>query len=75
VRGPHDRWKLALIGKNLGDTLTTGACGGLNAQGGNLRGGAVTGGTGRGPAGVEEIACFVDRGREVWLRLTLRPLG
>ncbi|CAN7579826.1 TonB-dependent receptor [Phenylobacterium sp. LjRoot219] len=75
VRGPRDRWELALIGKNLGDKLTTGACGNLNAQSGNLRGGAVTGGTGRGPSGVDEIACFVDRGREVWLRLTLRPLG
>lgn len=75
LRGRRDRWELALIGKNLGDKLTTGNCANQNAQGGNVLGGVVTGGTGRGPAGVNEIACFVDRGREVWLRLTLRPVS
>lgn len=75
VRGPRDSWEVALIAKNLSDKLTTSNCVNINAQGGNVLGGIVTGGTTRGPAGVTEIACFVNRGREVWLRLTLRPSG
>ena len=36
-------------------------------------GGVVTGGTVRGPAGVDELVCYMDRGRELWVRLTFRP--
>jgi hypothetical protein len=75
VLGPKDRWELAVIGKNLTDKLTTGNCTNLNYQGGQILGGQVTGGTGRGPAGVDELVCNVDRGREVWLRLTLKPFN
>ena len=70
-----DRWELALIGKNLTDRLTSGGCVNFNAQNGVSLGGIVTGGTTRGPAGVDEVGCYMDRGREVWLRLTLRPFG
>jgi iron complex outermembrane receptor protein len=73
IQGPRDGWEVALIGKNLNNAITTGLCNNYNAQGGASLGGQVTGGTGRGPAGVDEIACFMDRGREIWLRLTLRP--
>jgi iron complex outermembrane receptor protein len=73
IQGPRDEWELALIGKNLNNAITTGLCNNYNAQGGASLGGQVTGGTGRGPAGVDEIACFMDRGREIWIRLTLRP--
>ena len=72
LRGPRDRWEVAVIGKNLGNRLTSGNCPSYNAAGATL-GGLVTGGAVRGPAGVDEVACFLDRGREVWLRLTLRP--
>jgi iron complex outermembrane receptor protein len=75
LQGPRDRWEFALIGKNLGGALTTGNCFNQNSQNGLVFGGQITGGTGRGLAGVDEIACFIDRGREVWLRLTLRPLS
>jgi hypothetical protein len=75
LQGPRNRWEFAPIGKNLGGALTAGSCFNQNSQNANLFGGQITGGTVRGPAGVDEIACFVDRGREIWLRLTLRPLS
>jgi iron complex outermembrane receptor protein len=75
LKDTRDRWEFALIGKNLGDVLTTSSCLNFNAQNGAVLGGEVTGGTTRGPAGVDEVSCYMDRGREVWLRLTLRPFN
>lgn len=75
LQGPKDRWEFALIGKNLNNAITTGLCNNFNGQGGVVLGGQVTGGTGRGLAGRDEVACFLDRGREVWLRLTLKPFA
>jgi hypothetical protein len=42
---------------------------------GAVFGGQLTGQPGHGPAGVDEIACFGDTGREVWFRVTYKPLG
>lgn len=64
------RWEIAAIGKNLTNELTTGNCTPSNAAAGSVFGGQNTGGTTRGPSGVDELACFMDRGRELWLRLT-----
>jgi hypothetical protein len=75
LKGVNDRWEFAVIGKNLGDVLTTGSCVNLNGRTGAVLGGEVTGGTTQGPAGVDELACYMDRSREVWLRLTLRPFN
>jgi iron complex outermembrane recepter protein len=75
VQGPQDRWEIALIGKNLNNALTTGSCTNYNLAGGQVFGGQVTGGTGAGPAGKDELGCFIDRGREVWMRLTLKPFN
>lgn len=30
---------------------------------------------GAGPAGVDAIGCYMDRGREVWLRVTVKPFN
>jgi hypothetical protein len=38
-------------------------------------GGEVTGGTTRGPAGVDEYGCYMYRGRELWVRVTVRPFN
>jgi iron complex outermembrane receptor protein len=73
--GRRDRWELALIGKNLGDKLTRGGCANYSAQAPVLFPSQITGSTGRGPAGVDEVSCAIDPGREVWLRLTLRPVN
>jgi hypothetical protein len=75
LQGPGDRWEIALIGKNLNNATTTGACTNSNFQGGNLPGAEITGATGVGPAGKDEIGCIVDRGRELWVRLTYKPLN
>src|SRR5207237_4536433 len=73
LRGPDERWELALIGKNITDKITMRSCSNSNLANGSLLGGQVTGGTTRGPAGIDEVGCRAERGREVWLRLTLRP--
>lgn len=73
LRGPNQGWELALIGNNLGNKIVTGACINGNLANGVLLGGQNTGGANHGSAGVDELACTPEPGREVWLRLTLRP--
>jgi iron complex outermembrane receptor protein len=75
LQGPRDRWEVALIGKNLGNKVTGTYCSSYNAANGQLFGGEITGGTGRGPAGIDEFACFGSRGREIWIRATVRPFN
>jgi hypothetical protein len=75
LKGPKDRWEFAVIGKNLTDKLTSAHCDAANFQNGVLFGGENTGMAVHGPAGQGEVACFVDRGREVWLRVTYRPFS
>jgi iron complex outermembrane receptor protein len=75
LRGPRGRWEFGVLGKNLGDKITAGSCQDNNAEGANRFGMPNVGKTSNGPAGVNEVACWVDRGREVWLRLTLRPFS
>jgi outer membrane receptor protein involved in Fe transport len=72
LRGNDDQWELALIGSNLGNELTTGFCANSNVQNGTLFGGQIFGAATRGPAGDDESACFVERGREVWGRFSWR---
>jgi iron complex outermembrane recepter protein len=78
LRGKDERWELALIGKNLGNELTRDNCSAFNQQNSFL-GGQITGspttGSDRGPAGQDEVACFLSRGREVWVRMTYRPFS
>jgi len=63
LRGPEDGWELALIGKNITDRLTTGNC-----SASDYRSGVVI------PSGsIAAMGCYIDPGREVWVRLTYRP--
>ena len=71
--GPQDKWEFALIGKNLNNALTSGNCTNENGRGGLMPGTESTG-TATTP-GVDNVACWMDRGREVWLRLTLKPFA
>jgi iron complex outermembrane recepter protein len=75
LQSADHRWELAVIGKNIGDKITTGLCEYSNVANGYLFGGEVTGGTGRGPAGVDEEVCWPDPGREIWVRLTYKPFS
>lgn len=72
--GPDERWSVAVIGKNVTNELTSGACLNNNAANGNL-GGYATGTNTSGPAGIDEVSCFMDSGRALWLRLTFRPFN
>jgi iron complex outermembrane recepter protein len=65
LRGPEDAWEVAVIGKNITDRITTGNCSVANFAGGLV---FPTGHAG-------EMSCYLDRGREVWVRLTYRPLA
>jgi iron complex outermembrane receptor protein len=81
LEGPHDRWEVALIGKNLNNSLTAGSCTNFNGRGGLVvpqitgrpAGPLPTGSPGF--AGEDQIACLMDRGRELWIRVTFKPLS
>jgi iron complex outermembrane receptor protein len=85
IQGPKDRWEFALIGKNLNNAITSANCENFNDQGGLLPGTEITGRSVKGtppygtpavgPAGIDEIGCFTDRGREIWLRVTFKPFS
>jgi len=70
-----DRWEVALIGKNVGDKITSSFCSATNFAGGTALGAPITGGATSGPAGFAEKGCNTERGRSVWLRLTVRPFN
>jgi iron complex outermembrane receptor protein len=74
LQGPGDRWEFSLIGKNLNNALTSGNCTNSNAQNG-LLGGQFTGTNMVGPAGIDEVGCWMDRGREVWIQVTYKPFS
>jgi iron complex outermembrane receptor protein len=79
IQGPRDRWEFSIIGKNISDERTAGTCNNFNASiGGPFVAGELPGGTGTNtPAvyGHDEVGCFMDRGREFWLRLTVKPFA
>lgn len=73
LRAPHERWELALIGKDVNDKITAGNCVSsplLTTIVPNPSG-TVT----PSPFGIDPAGCFVHPDREVWLRLTVRPLA
>jgi outer membrane receptor protein involved in Fe transport len=72
LHGRDDGWVLAAIGNNVGDKLVMDNCVTSNFTNGIFFGGQTTGGLVSGPAGPDQALCAVERGREVWLRLTLR---
>jgi iron complex outermembrane receptor protein len=74
LKDRRDRWEVSVIGKDLNDAITTGDCINSNALA-TFFGGQITGGTGRGPAGIDSAGCYMDRGRELWLRLSYKPFN
>jgi iron complex outermembrane receptor protein len=74
LRGPRDRWELAFIGNNITDRLTKDNCSAFNFKN-SILGGQSTGTEAGGPAGPDESACFLSRGRELWVRVTYKPFS
>lgn len=72
LTGADNRWEVALIGRNLGDETTVGRCSNDNSQNGGILGGQISGAPAGGPAGQDEASCYVERGREIWARLSWR---
>jgi iron complex outermembrane receptor protein len=65
-----------VLGKNLTKKHTSPNCNNSNFAGG-LIGGQITGGVTNSapgfPAGIDEVGCYMDPGREIWLRVTVKP--
>ncbi len=74
VRDADGRWEVSVIGKNLNDEITAGNCTNFNGAYGNSPGTIITGSpTGaQGIAGVDEVTCITERGREIWLKFVYR---
>ena len=73
LQGPKDLWEVAVIGKNINDKLTSGNCVSSPLETEIVPN--PSGGTQRSIFGIDPAGCFVDPGREVWLRLTVRPFA
>ncbi len=71
LHGEDDRWEVAFIGRNLNNKLTTGWCANAGLRNG-IFGGQTAGGTSSGAAGEDDATCYVERGRELWGRVTFR---
>ncbi len=68
-----DAWELALIGNNLNNKYTAGNCTQFSGATGQVIAPPISGAATRNASGVDELACIPDPGRQVFLRLTLRP--
>jgi len=75
LRSPEDRWELAVLGKNITDKVTSGLCATGNYAGGLFLAEQITGGSSSGAGGIGQVSCYAERGRSVWLRLTVRPFN
>ena len=75
IKDENDAWEVALIGNNLTNKMTLSNVNKANYAGGVVLPGLVSGGPTLGSAGLAETAGVIDRGRELWIRLTLRPLA
>jgi iron complex outermembrane receptor protein len=73
IGAKNDSWELALIGNNLTNNFTSGNCTNFSASTGQIFGSPATGQAGRNAIGVDELSCIPDRGREVFIRLTIKP--
>jgi iron complex outermembrane receptor protein len=78
-RSNDGSWELAVIANNLTNKYTTGNCTLFDAAGGNVlalsSGGLPAAVANVAGVGKAESACIPDVGRQVYLKLTLRPLG
>jgi iron complex outermembrane recepter protein len=72
LRRKDDKWEVSLIANNLANKITSANCFNSNLQNGSFFGGQVQGAALPGPAGGDEANCVAERGRELWLRMSMR---
>ena len=77
LKSPRDTWELSLIGNNIGDELRAGYCANSDFQNTTVfTAFAQQYGRPTNPSGkTDEVACAVDPGRQIFLKLTIRPMG
>ncbi|VWX53315.1 TonB-dependent receptor [Novosphingobium sp. 9U] len=75
LKAANESWELSLVGNNLNNKLTSGNKLTSNFANSVILFGQQTGTNGAGPAGVDEILTFDEPGRQVFLKLTLRPFA
>jgi iron complex outermembrane receptor protein len=73
LKTDDDAWELAVIGNNLTNKFVAGNCTNFSAETGQIFGSPLTGAATRNIIGVDELACIPDPGRQIFLRLTIRP--
>ncbi|PEQ12316.1 hypothetical protein B2G71_12505 [Novosphingobium sp. PC22D] len=66
-------WEVSLVGNNLTNKYTAGNCTTYSGATGQVFASPVFGTPIQNASGVDELACIPDRGRQVFLRLTLKP--
>ena len=74
LRDPTNFWEVALIAKNINNKVTSGNC----ASSAYKEGVIIPNPSGTNtpsPFGYDAMTCFADPGREIWLRVTVRPFG
>jgi iron complex outermembrane receptor protein len=67
-----DSWEVALLGRNLTNKITAGSCTGSSFEEGGAFGQQTTGGVTAGPGGKSEFSCIARRGRELWVRFSVK---
>ena len=77
LKDADDRWELSLIGNNLNDVLRGGYCANTDLQNTTVftRFAQVTGQATNPTGKIDDVACVVEPGRQIFIKLTLRPLG
>ena len=77
IKDPENTWELSLIGNNIGDELRAGYCANSDFQNTTVfTAFAQQYGRPTNPSGkIDEVACAVDAGRQIFLKLTIRPMG
>ncbi|MCJ2186289.1 TonB-dependent receptor [Novosphingobium beihaiensis] len=77
LKDANERWELSLIGNNLNDVLRAGYCANTDLQNTTVfsRFAQVTGQAANPTGKIDDVACVVEPGRSVFLKLTLRPMG
>ncbi len=72
ISGANDAWELAFVGNNLTNKIVTHTQGSAAIAGGLFFVGGITGGKSAGLGGLDETLSQAERGRELWIRLTVR---